>query len=39
MCWFALTNMVRAGIKIVPPPMPMPLMIPDRKPDIIATIN
>ena len=33
--WSKPKNMERMGIKIVPPPMPKPPKIPDKKPAVI----
>lgn len=31
-CWFRFEKIINPGIRIVPPPMPIPLIIPDNKP-------
>lgn len=37
-CWLTPQNIVNAGIKIAPPPMPMPLNIPAANPITISQI-
>lgn len=37
-CWGVLRKIVNAGIRIVPPPIPIPLIMPDRRATKIISI-